>query len=83
MANSNIVEKTHQLMIENHKYDVAIDATCGNGYDSLFLANYYKKVIAIDIQPLAIKRTLEKTLLINNISPVAGSIWKIKSSLTV
>lgn len=64
---SNIVKRTHELMINNKKYDIAIDATVGNGYDTIFLANYYNKVIGIDIQPLAIKRSTEKTKELNNV----------------
>ena len=64
---SNIVKRTHELMLENTKYDVALDATVGNGYDTLFLANHYKKVIGIDIQPLAIKRSTEKTKDLENV----------------
>ncbi len=42
--------------------DTAIDATCGNGQDTLFLAEHlpYGKVIAFDIQEKALERTLEK-----------------------
>ena len=65
--NSNIVNRVHELMLENIKFDVAIDATVGNGYDTLYLANYYKKVIGIDIQELAIKRSKEKTKDLNNV----------------
>ena len=54
-------------MLENSSFDKAIDATCGNGYDVLFLANHYKEVIGIDIQPLAIKRTKAKTLELSNV----------------
>ena len=57
---SKTVQRTHELMLENKKYDIAIDATVGNGYDTLFLAKYYKKVIGIDIQELAIKRSKQK-----------------------
>jgi len=64
---SNIVKRSHELMLQNKKYEIAIDATVGNGYDTLFLANYYKQVIGIDIQPLAIKRSTEKTKEITNI----------------
>ena len=64
---SNIVKRTHELMLENTKYDIALDATVGNGYDTLFLANHYKKVIGIDIQPLAIKRSTEKTAHLENV----------------
>ena len=45
MNESNTVKRTHELMVNNKKYDVAIDATVGNGYDAMFLSKYYKKVI--------------------------------------
>jgi methylase of polypeptide subunit release factors len=64
---SDIVKRTHELMLENIKFDVAIDATVGNGYDTLFLSNHYKKVIGIDIQELAIKRSKEKTKDLSNV----------------
>lgn len=43
--------------------DIAIDATCGNGHDTLVLAKLLPngKVVAIDLQPQAINKT--KTLL--------------------
>ena len=38
--------------------DIAIDATCGNGYDTLFLAQLpIRAVWGIDIQPKAIEHT--------------------------
>ena len=42
---------------------VAVDATCGNGHDTLFLAECvgkYGKVLAFDIQPQAIAATRQK-----------------------
>ena len=57
---SNIVKRVHELALCSPIKEVAIDATIGNGYDTLFLVNHYKKVIGIDIQPLAIKRSKEK-----------------------
>lgn len=68
MKESQIVKRTHKLMLENRNFDTAIDATVGNGYDTIFLSKHYKKVIGIDIQSLAIKRTQEKTKDIENIS---------------
>ena len=68
MKESNIVKRCHELMLTNKKYEIAIDATVGNGYDTLFLANYYKQVIGIDIQPLAIKRSTEKTKNLLNVT---------------
>lgn len=43
---------------------VSVDATCGNGHDTLWLAQKSKKVYAFDIQPEALKITEE--LLKNN-----------------
>lgn len=67
MIESKLVKRTHELMMSNDKFDVAIDATLGNGYDAIYLSNYYKRVIGIDIQELAIKRSNEKTKDIKNI----------------
>ena len=67
MNESKIVNRCHEYMVNNGKFDVAIDATVGNGYDTLFLSQYYKKVIGIDIQELAIKRSKEKTKDLGNV----------------
>jgi len=43
--------------------DTAIDATMGNGYDTLFLASRvgnFGKVYAIDIQPIALENTRQR-----------------------
>lgn len=49
--------------------DITIDATCGNGNDTLLLSKLSKKVFAFDIQEKAIKNT-KKLLDINNINNV-------------
>lgn len=67
MIESKIVKRVHELAISHNKLGVAIDATVGNGYDTLFLAKHFEKVIGIDIQPLAIKRSTEKTKDFNNV----------------
>jgi predicted methyltransferase len=59
-----LTEKVHHVLT-NHlqEGDQAIDATAGNGYDTLFLAEQVGasgKVIAIDIQDCAIQSTREK-----------------------
>ena len=59
-----LTEKVHQILT-NHlqEGDQALDATAGNGYDTLFLAKQVGpsgKVIAIDIQDCAIRTTKEK-----------------------
>ena len=59
-----LTEKVH-IILTNHlkEGDQVIDATAGNGYDTLFLAEQVGpsgKVIAIDIQDSAIQSTQEK-----------------------
>ena len=59
-----LTEKVHTILT-NHlqQGDQAIDATAGNGYDTLFLAEQVGssgKVTAIDIQDCAIRSTREK-----------------------
>ncbi len=45
---------------ERHK-GLAIDATCGNGHDTEFLARLgFKKVLAFDVQDLAINNTRDR-----------------------
>ena len=60
------------LFIEKHvnKGDLVVDATCGNGNDTLFLANLVGnagKVIAYDIQEVAINHAKELTKDFTNI----------------
>lgn len=58
-------ELAHRLHRERlSSGDRAIDATVGNGHDTLFLANCVGpegKVFGFDIQPIAIERTTERT----------------------
>lgn len=42
------------------KEDIVVDATMGNGYDTLFLAQLAKKVYAFDIQEQAIEQTTKR-----------------------
>ena len=69
----------HSLVTEAHKtiqpylseQSISIDATMGNGHDTLFLARHSHKVYAFDIQENAINAThlrLEKNNCIDNVS---------------
>ncbi|VUX01529.1 16S rRNA m(4)C1402 methyltranserfase [Streptococcus constellatus] len=42
------------------KEDIVVDATMGNGHDTLFLAQLAKKVYAFDIQKQAIEQTTKR-----------------------
>mgnify|MGYP001238696717 CR=1 FL=1 len=59
-----LTEKVHTILTNHlHEGGQAIDATAGNGYDTLFLAEQVGssgKVTAIDIQDCAIRSTREK-----------------------
>ncbi len=67
MKYSKVVKKYHKI-IKKNKGEIAIDATCGNGHDTIFLSEHFKHVYSFDIQELAIKRTKEKMYYINNVS---------------
>ena len=68
----SLTELAHKLIsahVLNNAKGLAVDATCGNGYDTEFLAQLgHKKVIGFDVQERAIantKRRLEKAGLTN------------------
>ncbi len=53
-----ILDYAHQLARDHITPDsIVVDATCGNGNDTLFLANISNHVTAFDIQESAIKAT--------------------------
>lgn len=57
---NNVIRFTHSIL-ENviTKDDIVVDATVGNGHDTLFLSTLAKSVIGFDVQELAIKNTKE------------------------
>ena len=79
MIESTIVSRVHELALTTNNKSVAIDATVGNGYDTLFLAEHFNKVIGIDIQPLAIKRSKEKTKDLKNVEIYLDDFNNIKN----
>ena len=79
MIESTIVSRVHELALITNNKSVAIDATVGNGYDTLFLAEHFNKVIGIDIQPLAIKRSKEKTKDLKNVEIYLDDFNNIKN----
>ena len=51
------LEMAHDFLAEVvTKEDIVVDATMGNGHDTLFLAKLAKKVYAFDIQEQALER---------------------------
>ncbi len=61
-----LTDKTHELIRAHFKsasipLNIAVDATCGNGHDTLFLAKFeFKNIIGFDIQEAAINATKQR-----------------------
>jgi hypothetical protein len=81
MALSEVVAFAHRLIKKSKKYHLAIDATLGNGHDTLELAKSFEKVIAFDIQDLAIKRSKKRLINYQNVTLIKGSNVEIKNYL--
>lgn len=62
----------HNLLLEISG-NIAIDFTCGNGFDTYFLASNYSKVYAFDIQQIAINNAKERCKAFNNIEFIHDS----------
>lgn len=61
MSKINIIDIAHLLLSKHlNKDQIIVDATCGNGHDTYFIAPKVKCVHAFDIQATAIEHT--KTL---------------------
>ena len=55
------LEMAHDFLAEVvTKEDIVVDATMGNGHDTLFLAKLAKQVFAFDIQEQALEKTQER-----------------------
>ena len=77
----NVIPFVHQLLLNTVTNEgIVIDATCGNGNDTLFLAKHAKHVYAFDIQEQAIATT--KSLLeanhMTNVTMILSSHEYIK-----
>jgi SAM-dependent methyltransferase len=81
-----IIDFTHKLLSEHlKKGDVVVDATCGNGNDTLFLVQTVGpegKVYAFDIQEEAIRNTQNLCKEFHNITYFLESHEKITELIT-
>lgn len=58
MNKTNIIDIAHDLLSKYlNKNQIIVDATCGNGHDTFFVASKVKLVHAFDIQATAIENT--------------------------
>lgn len=65
----NIAKISHKILSEFENPNVAIDMTCGNGHDTLYLSKIAKNVFSFDVQDEAIINTI-KLLQENNVNNV-------------
>lgn len=80
--NSNIVEQSHAWALSCKRKKIAIDATCGNGHDSLFLSKLFETVYSFDIQELAIKRAKERLKDCDNVTLIHDTFEHITNYIT-
>ena len=74
------------LIKEHIKQDsIVIDATCGNGNDTLFLAQQVSNghVFGFDIQDTAIQSTFEKVKAFNNVTLIQDGHENIKKHIDI
>lgn len=83
MNESNIIKISHALM---QKYlnqdDILIDATLGNGFDSLYCSSIVKNIYGFDIQEKAINNSKELLKEKANINYILDSHENYQSYLT-
>jgi len=75
-----IIPMAHNLLKETLQKDsITIDATCGKGNDTLFLARHSKQVYAFDIQEEAITATARRVRDQENVALIHDSHKNIKN----
>jgi hypothetical protein len=78
MKKNLLLNSVHDLIRCNtSSVDVLVDATLGNGYDTLFLSTIAKHVYAFDIQEKAIQASKKRLTGITNVSFIHDSHEKI------
>ena len=74
MSREHITTHAHRFIDKVLAKDmIAVDATAGNGYDTLYLAQRAKWVMAFDIQPKALEMTRQRTLGCINVKLILDS----------
>ena len=68
----SMIEFVHRR-IEKNNYNIAVDFTMGNGYDTLFLSGLANKVYSFDIQEQALVNTKERLKDVNNVELILDS----------
>jgi len=78
MSREHITTHAHRFIDTVLAKDmIAVDATAGNGYDTLYLAQRAKSVIAFDIQAQALKTTEQRVRDFTNVTLILDSHAKL------
>ena len=79
----NINTVNHRWIRETFEHaGLAVDATCGGGNDTVFLAGLADNVLALDIQLEAVKKTQKKTAGFANVTVIQADHAELAHWLT-
>jgi len=83
MSRLHVTTKAHQWLSKIiSPQDVCVDATAGNGNDTLYMAGLAKKVYAFDIQPEAIEKTKIRCADCPNVTLILDSHERIPDTVS-
>ena len=79
----NINTVNHRWIRETFEHvNLAVDATCGGGNDTVFLAGLADNVLALDIQLEAVRKTQKKTAGFTNVTVIQADHAELARWLT-
>ncbi|MGI6787090.1 MAG: class I SAM-dependent methyltransferase [Acholeplasmataceae bacterium] len=82
MRKSKIVQLSHEILSSLvNENDIIIDATLGNGFDSLFLSPLVSQIFSFDIQEMALNKSLETLKDVSNVNCLLDSHLNYKKYL--
>ncbi len=83
MRKNVLLDQAHAILKELiTKEDIIVDATMGNGHDTLFLSSIAKEVYAFDIQEQALLKTKEKVGHLSHVHLILDSFEHIFDHVT-
>lgn len=72
----------HDIIKNKKDIHIAVDMTCGHGYDTYFLAQHAEKVYGFDVQDVAINETKYRLKDFDNIQIIRDDHQNIKQYIT-
>ena len=78
MRTNVLLNEAHGILLQLiHPQDIMVDATMGNGHDTLFLSSIAREVYAFDIQEQALIKTKEKVGALSHVHLIHDSFEHI------